>query len=199
MVEIISFEGCVGAGKTSLTNYFSYEFGVERLLEEHEKNPFLKEFYEGFDVTFETEITFLLIHNSQLRKAVDYTRNNYMFSDFSIEKDLVYARMNLDSELLKTFENVYNYVIEQNSVPEVVFYLDISPKVLRRRIFQRGRLYEIKTNPSYFKEYYEKVKEYFRNESQSEVFFFNVDDLALDPDNEKLSEIRNKILDIMND
>lgn len=48
MTKIISFEGCVGAGKTSLTNYFSHELKMGKILEEHEKNPFLEEFYEGY-------------------------------------------------------------------------------------------------------------------------------------------------------
>ncbi len=47
------------AGKTSLTNYFSNELGVKRLLEDHEKNLFPKDiFMKGSDITFETEITF---------------------------------------------------------------------------------------------------------------------------------------------
>lgn len=58
MVKIISFEGCVGAGKTSLTNYFSYELKCEKVLEAYEKNPFLEDFYAKSDVALETEITF---------------------------------------------------------------------------------------------------------------------------------------------
>ena len=35
MVKIIGFEGCVGAGKTALTNYFSYELKMVKILEEY--------------------------------------------------------------------------------------------------------------------------------------------------------------------
>ena len=36
----------------------------------------------------------------------------------------------------------------------------------------------------------DKVKEYFRAKSKSKLYFFDVDDLELDPENEKLGQIR---------
>jgi len=71
MTKIISFEGCVGAGKTSLTNFFSHDLKVGKILEEYKKNPFLREFYEtDLNINLESELTFLLIHYSQLKKAI---------------------------------------------------------------------------------------------------------------------------------
>lgn len=197
MVKIISFEGCVGAGKTSLTNYFSYELKMRKILEQHERNPFIREFYEGLDVNLETEVTFLLIHHSQLKKVITNCKDPFILADFSIEKDLVYAKLNLNNRELKVFENIYNHVIQKVGIPYVVIYVDLSLKVLRRRIFQRGRPYEMNANVKYFKEYNDKVKEYFKNKSKSKVYFFDVDDLELDPDNEKLNQIRNTILEVI--
>lgn len=190
MVRVISFEGCVGAGKTSLTNYFAYEIGMGKVLEEYERNPFLKEFYDGLDVKLETELTFLLIHYSQLKKAIKTTKDQVIFVDFSIEKDLVYAKLNLNNRDLMVFESVYNHVIKEVGVPDAVIYIDLSLEVLRRRIFQRGRPYEMNADVTYFKEYNDKVKEYFRDKSRSKLYFFDVDDLELDRDNEKLEQIR---------
>lgn len=195
MVKIISFEGCVGAGKTSLTNYFSYEFGLEKILEKFEENPFLKEFYGGVDVNLEAETTFLLIHYSQLKEAIQNSNSSTIISDFSIEKDLVYAKMNLKEEDYKIFESFYDHVIKGIGPPDTVIYLDISLKVLKRRIFQRGRDYEINADPNYFKKYFEEVKKYFQNEARSKVYFFNVDELVLEPENQEIQEIREKILE----
>jgi len=197
MIKIISFEGCVGAGKTSLTNYFSHELKVGKILEEYDRNPFLRDFYEGSDVNLETEITFLLIHYSQLKKTLKNHNGDFILADFSIEKDLVYAILNLNTEELKVFETIYDYVIQQVGVPFVVIYIDLSLEVLRRRIFQRGRPYEINADLRYFKGYNDKVKEYFKEKAQSEVYFFDVDDLELDPDNRKLRQIRDKIQEVM--
>ncbi len=197
MIKIISFEGCVGAGKTSLTNYFSHELKVGKILEEYDRNPFLRDFYEGSDVNLETEITFLLIHYSQLKKTLKNHNGDFILADFSIEKDLVYAILNLNTEELKVFENIYDYVIQQVGVPYGVIYIDLSLAVLRRRIFQRGRPYEINADLRYFKGYNDKVKQYFKKKAQSEVYFFDVDDLELDPDNRKLRQIRDTIQEVM--
>jgi len=197
MAKLISIEGCVGAGKTSLTNYLSHELKIGKVLEQYDRNPFLKEFYEGLEVNLETEVTFLLIHHSQLKKAIRSCKDAFILADFSIEKDLVYARLNLHNKELQIFENTYNYVVQQVGIPHVVIYIDLSSEVLRRRIFQRGRLYEINADVTYFKEYSDKVREYFKNESKSELYFLDVDDLNFDPDNDKLSQIRNTILDVI--
>jgi len=196
MTKIISFEGCVGAGKTSLTNYFSYELKLRKLLEGYERNPFLRDFYAGSNVNLETEITFLLIHYSQLKEALKNRDSDFILADFSIEKDLVYAIVNLNTEELEVFKNIYDYVIKQVGVPNMVIYVDLSLEVLRRRIFQRGRPYELNADISYFKEYNDKVKLYFKKEVQSKVHFFDVDDLDLDPDNRKLMQIRDKIREV---
>ena len=197
-MKIISFEGSIGAGKTSLTNYFSYDLKCKKILEEYNRNPFLKEFYEGSDIKLETEITFLLIHYAQLKNAIKIYKQDFILSDFSIEKDLVYAKLNLNDEELKIFEHVYNYTIEKVGVPYAVIYIDLSLNILKRRIFQRGRPYEMNANPTYFKEYDTKVKEYFKNHIQNKkIHFFNVDDLDIAPDNNKLKQIKNTILEIM--
>jgi deoxyguanosine kinase len=134
-MKVISFEGSIGAGKTSLTNYFSHEFKRNRLCEDFEANPFLKKFYETKDVNFETEITFLLIHYYQIKSALDSMTSDVIFMDFSIEKDLAYAQMNLTGKQLSVFEYIYDYVINQVGLPNLVVYIEISPKILREKIF----------------------------------------------------------------
>ncbi|TDA70419.1 MAG: hypothetical protein D9V47_01355 [Clostridia bacterium] len=194
MPKIISFEGCIGAGKTTLTNYFAHTLHMEKILEAFQKNPFLEEFYHGQDVTLETEMAFLLIHCWQLKKALKTSQSDYVLADFSIEKDLVYARLNLEDGALRVFEDAYDYVVKQVGVPYVTIYLDLSLDNLRRRIFQRGRPYEMEADVNYFKEYNDRVKEYFLGHSCSTVYCFDVNDLQLDPDNAKLIRIRDRIL-----
>lgn len=193
-MKLVSFEGCVGAGKTSLASYFSRELGLPRLLEEHDKNPFLLDFYGGADVALETELSFLLIHYRQLKAASTSTAGRVAVADFSIEKDLVYARLNLTPRQLEAFQHLYDYAVSEVGLPEVVIYLDISLETLNSRIVQRGRSYELDADPSYFASYYRKVRNHFSADSPSQVHFFSVDDLALDPANEKLSRIRDVFL-----
>lgn len=197
MARIISFEGCIGAGKTSLTNYFSQEWGLPKVIECYESNPFLSDFYAGKDVKLETEITFLLQHYSQLKDVTQDSSKAWVLADFSIEKDLVYARLNLEGAEFRLFRAVYEYVTERVGIPDVVIYLDASPGLLERRICERGRPYEVKTDASYFMNLSDRARRFFEHESNSEVHFFDVDNVELDPENETLSEIKRKIVGIV--
>ena len=113
---------------------------------------------------------------------------------FSIEKDLVYAKMNLRGEKFAVFENIYNYIISQIGVPDLVIYIEVSPRILKRRIFQRGRSYEMKADLSYFEKFDKANKTFFLQEARSEVVSFNVDDLVLEPNDAKIIQIREAIL-----
>ena len=195
-MKVISFEGSIGAGKTSLVNFFSYEFKCQKILEDFEANPFLSRFYEQYghqDVNFETEISFLPIHYYQIRKVLNENKDDFVFMDFSIEKDLVYAKMNLKGEKLSVFETLYNYIIGQIGIPDFVIYIEVSPKILKRRIFQRGRPYELEAGLSYFEKFDKANKAFFLQQAKSEVVSFTVDDLVLEPDDHKIVQIRNTI------
>ena len=196
-VRVISFEGCIGSGKTSLTNYFSHGLNYHKIIEDFNANPFLEEFYKGLDVRLQAEIVFLLIHYTQLKKAMGCNQGHpVIIADFSIEKDLVFARLNLSSSELRLFESLYEHVVREVGISDTVVYLNVSQKVLRRRIFQRGREYEVKTEPEYFARYNETLQDYFETQSQSKVHLVNADDLVLEPDDPKVSLIRQIILGI---
>lgn len=114
--------------------------------------------------------------------------------DFSIEKDLVYAKMNLQGEKFAVFENIYNYIISQVRVPDLVIYIEVSQRILKRRIFQRGRSYELNADLSYFEKFDKANKNYFLQKSRSAVVSYDVDDLVLEPDDPKIIQIREAIL-----
>jgi len=196
MVKIICFEGCIGSGKTSLTNYFSQELKIGKILEKYDINPFLKRFYNGdSSINFETEMTFLLIHYSQLKKKLRSNTDQFLLADFSIEKDLVFANLNLKDKELKIFQKLYNYVIEKVGIPYLVIFLDVSHNLLMTRIMQREREYEMKVNPEYFKEFNNKIRRFFEGESKSKTWFIEVNDLEFDPNNSILRQIKRKILE----
>lgn len=195
MLSLISFEGCLGAGKTTLTNYFGRRLSAPHLLEAYQKNPFLADFYESKskqsdrDIFLETELSFLLIHYSQLKDFARELDGGPAFSDFHIEKDLVYARLNLGPDDLAAFEAIYDHLTSTLPTVSHVVYLDASPEVIQRRIFQRGRPYELNSDPQYIKDYADKVKAYFVDESPTPTAVFNVDELVLEEGDESLAKI----------
>ena len=191
MGKIVSIEGCMGAGKTTLVNFLSDELGVEKILEQAYQNPFIDEFYSGANVKLETELTFLLQHYSLLKKARQ--QDGLVLADFSIEKDLVFARLNLTQDEFRIFRNVYDFVVDSVGTADMVIFLDVPIEVLFERVRLRGRPYEVNIDPIYFRDYGEQLKSYFAQESKAEVLTIDGSDLELITTNFQLTQIRNRI------
>jgi|WetSurMetagenome_2_1015567.scaffolds.fasta_scaffold167101_2 deoxyguanosine kinase len=194
MAKIISFEGPIGAGKTTLARYFSTELKIRKVLEHSMQNPFIRKFYKHEDVNLETEITFLLMHFSLLKKIVKMP--GIVLTDFSIEKDLVFATMNLKKEELEIFNNCYSYVIEKVGNPNVTIYLNLPWEFLWQRMLKRGRAFEVDFDNNYFKTYADRLNDHFMNFTKSSVMFVDcnkIGKLPLNIKNETLSQIKRRI------
>lgn len=192
-MKLVCFEGGIGAGKTTLANYLSSLLQCDKSLENYEANPFLKDFYKEKKVDFETEMTFLMIHFYQLKDAIANCTTNLIIADFSIEKDLIFAQMNLTGQELKLFISTYEYIIDQLGYPELLFYLELSPQILKKRLEQRGRNYEIDADKNYFKKYNDNSKKFFLKKSKSQVIHLKADELELNQENYQLSNIIKQI------
>jgi len=187
MGKIVSVEGCMGAGKTTLVNFLSDELGVEKILEQTYQNPFIDEFYSGANVRLETELTFLLQHYSLLKKA--RRKDSLVLADFSIEKDLVFARRNLTQDEFRIFRNIYDFVVDSVGTSDMVIFLEVPIEVLLERVRLRGRSYEVNIDPIYFRDYGNRIKAYFTYESKMKVLMVDESDLALDSSNIKFRKI----------
>ncbi len=187
MGKIVSVEGCMGAGKTTLVNFLSDELGVEKILEQAYQNPFIDEFYSGANVKLETELTFLLQHYSLLKKARQ--KDSLVLADFSIEKDLVFARLNLTQDEFRIFRNVYDFVVDSVGTSDMVIFLEVPIEVLFERVRLRGRPYEVNIDPIYFRDYGNRINSYFAYESNCKVLMIDGYDLELVPSNRIIKQI----------
>lgn len=194
-MKYISFEGCIGAGKTTLVDFFSAELRLAKIVEHSYQNPFINDFYSGKNVKLETELTFLSQHFSLVKNSI--SKNGVILADFSIEKDLVFARMNLNPSEFLIFNEVYNFVIHSIGIPDLVIYLDLEPETLLHRMSKRGRIHEANIGPIYFENYSELLKQYFTYETKSRTIFFDVEQLAIDPRDEKILEIKEIIKSVI--
>lgn len=191
MGKVISIEGCMGAGKTTLVNFLSDELGVEKILEQAYQNPFIDEFYSGANVKLETELTFLLQHYSLLKKARQ--KDSLVLTDFSIEKDLVFARLNLTQDEFRIFQNVYDFVVDSVGTSDMVIFLELPIEVLFERVRLRGRPYEVNIDPIYFRNYGERLKSYFAYESKGKILTIGGKDLEPMPSNPGIRQIKDII------
>jgi len=128
--------GGIASGKTTLSNALR-NCGFEPVLEQYLKNPFLSSFYSNpQQYAFETELTFLLQHYSQVK----HLEPGATYScDFSFLQDDAYASVNLDGQHRLLFADLLKLVRVELSSPKLLVYLKCSPKSEYERIMRRGR------------------------------------------------------------
>lgn len=140
MPRFIVVEGPIGVGKTSLARRLADTFSYQTLLESPEANPFLERFYrEGQQHALSTELYFLLQRARQLAELQhDDLFATGTVADFLIDKDQLFAAVNLDEQELHLFEQVYAHLTLAPPTPDLVIYLQAPPPILAQRVQQRG-------------------------------------------------------------
>jgi deoxyguanosine kinase len=147
-----AIEGVIGVGKTTLARLLQTSFEAELVLEVFEENPFLSNFYsDRARYAFQTQIFFLLSrYHQQRRNITDHLAESIsVISDYTFEKDALFARINLQGDELDMYYNVQEALAEKVTPPKLVVYLRASTDTLMRRIAQRDRPYERQMERSY--------------------------------------------------
>lgn len=160
---LISVEGCVGVGKTTVAKGLASLRRSELLLENFESNPFLRAFYQNpIGNAIETEFAFLLLHFHQLKSLTMASSAPDVIADFHLGKDLLYADLNLkDSRTKKIFRELYERLAESIPSVAVMVYLAASTDLVVRRIRARKREFELEIDPAYFGLVNAAYEEYF--------------------------------------
>lgn len=138
-------EGVIGVGKTTLARMLQPHFEAELVLEVFEENPFLSNFYsDRARYAFQTQIFFLLSRYHQQRRNINDRLESAkaVISDYTFEKDALFARINLKGDELDMYYNVQQALAEKITPPNLVVYLRATTDTLMQRIAQRDRPYE---------------------------------------------------------
>ena len=101
-------------------------------LESASDNPFLPRFYqEPKRYALPTQLHFLFERSRQLRDLAqgDLFRTATV-SDFLIDKDMLFARLNLDDDEFDLYKKVYADLAPQAATPDLVIYLQAPVNVL---------------------------------------------------------------------
>lgn len=140
-----AIEGVIGVGKTTLARMLQPAFDAELVLEVFEENPFLSNFYsDRARYAFQTQIFFLLSRYHQQRRNIGdrLEQVNALISDYTFEKDALFARINLKGDELDMYYRVQEALAEKVTRPDLIVYLRASTDTLMRRIAMRDRPYE---------------------------------------------------------
>jgi deoxyadenosine/deoxycytidine kinase len=168
-------EGPIGVGKTSLVQRLALHFGSETLLEGAEGNPFLQRFYDNpREAAFPAQLYFLFQRSQQMHdlQQQDMFRQR-LVADFMLEKDRLFARINLDVEELKLYEQVYERMTLQAPAPDLVVYLQAPVDVLMARIRKRARTQERTIERAYLQRLCEAYTEFFYYYDRSPLLIIN--------------------------
>lgn len=160
-------EGVIGVGKTTLARMLQPSFQASLLLEVFEENPFLGDFYsDRARYAFQTQIFFLLSRYQQQRHGVSrlLKENKTLISDYTFEKDALFARINLKGDELEMYYRVQEALAEKTILPTLIVYLRADTDVLMQRIAQRDRSYERSMERDYIQSLNEAYDTYFLHE-----------------------------------
>jgi deoxyguanosine kinase len=165
-----AIEGVIGVGKTTLVRLLQPAFQANILLEVFEENPFLSNFYaDRARYAFQTQIFFLLSRYHQqhqgIPKAVADGAN--LISDYTFEKDTLFARINLQGDELEMYYRVHEALAEKIQQPNLTIYLRAETRMLMQRIAQRDRPYERDMDPGYIEQVNQAYDDFFINSPHS--------------------------------
>jgi deoxyadenosine/deoxycytidine kinase len=149
--KYIAIEGNIGVGKTTLAKFLANHFNGSLLLEEFAENKFLKLFYQTKDYAFHSEMQFLLDRSLQMNTFFD---QNYsiVFSDFHIEKSLVFSRMNLSNSNYSMVEKIHQSLFKNLPTPDALIFLDSDIEQISKNIKFRNRDFEQDLEIEYLKD-----------------------------------------------
>ena len=177
----IAVEGPIGVGKTTLARRIADTFDYDLLLEEAELNPFLERFYQNRQQTaLATQLFFLF---QRVQKITELKQRD-MFeqsrvADFVLEKDPLFARVNLEPDEFALYEKVFSKMRVDAPVPDLVIYLQASPDRLLERIDRRGIDAERLIDRQYLEQLNEVYSEFFLYYDAAPLLIVNANEIDL--------------------
>ena len=161
--KYIAVEGPIGVGKTTLANKLAETFNYDVLLEQPSENPFLKSFYKNPGQSALAAQLFFLFQRMQ--QIQDLKQRNLFepvrVADFVIEKDRLFAEVNLSKEEMQLYDKVYDHLTIDAPTPDLVIYLQAPVDVLLDRINRRGNPNEKYLTADYLEKLNEAYSKFF--------------------------------------
>ena len=172
-------EGPIGAGKTSLVERLAKHYGANTLLEKPEENPFLTRFYKNpARYALPTQLFFLFQRIDEMRDLAQMDLfHASTVADYLFDKDTLFASLNLNDDEFTLYQNIYQNLAPQTTVPDLVIYLQASPETLFERVNKRAAPYERQMSNTYLASLAQAYSDFFYHYSAAPVFIVNSENL----------------------
>ncbi len=178
--RFLAVDGVIGVGKSSLAKILAEKFSANLVEEQFAENPFLPKFYDNPEAfAFQTQIFFLLSRLNQFQNTIVQNDlfHHLVISDYTFEKDRIFAAQNLSESELAMYDSVSNAVSKDLPKPDLVIYLQANVQTLLRRIQMRGRPMERNIEGNYLRDLIERYNHHFWHYTDCPVLIINTDNI----------------------
>src|SRR3979411_964875 len=171
--RFIVIEGPLRVGKTTLARILAERLHARRIYD-CEDNPFLADFYKAKPGSaFRAQMSFLIERQKRLREALAVEAPGPVLSDFLMEKDRIFANLNLNDEELKLYDSYSEVLAAGIPAPDLVIYLQAKPEVLRARIAKKASRDETQISLEYIEEVARAYEHFFFHYAASDLLATN--------------------------
>src|SRR5256885_11998949 len=175
--QFIVIEGPLRVGKSTLAKILAERLHARRVYD-CEDNPFLGDFYkERPGSALRAQMYFLMDRQKRLREALAVEAPGPVISDFLMEKDRIFANLNLNDEELKLYDRYYESLAAELPAPDLVIYLQAKPEVLRARIAKKASRDESQISLEYIEEVARAYEHFFFRYSASDLLVINTSEI----------------------
>jgi deoxyadenosine/deoxycytidine kinase len=189
----IAVEGPIRVGKSTLAKILADRLHARRVFD-CEDNPFLADFYsEKPGAAFRAQKYFLLERQRRLHEAQAVEAPGAIVADFLLEKDKIFAYLNLDNEELKLYERYLEILSDGLPAPDLVIYLQASPEVLRSRIVKKAAPAEAQISHDYLEEVIRAYEHFFFRYSASALLVVNTSEIDFVERNADLQQLLRRL------
>lgn len=191
--KFIVIEGPLRVGKSTLARILAERLHARRVYD-CEDNPFLSEFYkETPGSALRAQMYFLFERQKRLREALATESPAPLLSDFLMEKDRIFANLNLDDQELKLYESYYRTLTSDLPAPDLVIYLQAKPEVLRARIAKKAAKDEAQISPEYVEEVSRAYEHFFFRYEASDLLVIDTSEIDFVARNEDLQQLLRRL------
>ena len=191
--RFIVIEGPLRVGKSTLAGVLAERLHARRVYD-CEDTPFLADFYkEKPGSALRAQMYFLMERQKRLREALAVESPGPILSDFLMEKDRIFANLNLDDQELKLYDRYYETLAAGIPAPDLVIYLQATPEILKKRLKKKNAAGERAISEDYLMEVVKAYEHFFFHYTQSDLLIVNTSEIDFVDRNEDLQELLKKV------